>query len=223
MVDDHPLTLHHVCDSLTGAGFVPLVCSDHNELAQVIRVEQPALVLLDLVLPGTDGIELMRTVPELARQPVIFISAYGRDETVAAALESGAADYIVKPFSPTELVARVRAELRRNVEPEPFALGELAIDYERRAVTLAGREVDLTPTEYELLRILSLNAGRIVTFKTLLAELWSDRDEKDWVVVRTFIKQIRKKLGEDAENPSWIFSERGVGYRMPRPGESPIS
>ena len=111
------------------------------------------------MLPGADGIELMQTVPELARQPVIFISGYGRDKTMARALEAGAADYIVKPFSPTELVARVRAALRRRADPEPFVLGELAIDYDRRLVTVAGRAVELTPTEYELLRALSLECG----------------------------------------------------------------
>ena len=111
------------------------------------------------MLPGTDGIELMEQVPELADLPVIFISGYGRDETVARALESGAADYIVKPFSPTELTARVGAALRRTAGAEPFAIGALAIDYERRRVSVAGRTVALTATEYELLRILSVNAG----------------------------------------------------------------
>ena len=120
------------------------------------------------MLPGTDGIELMRTVPELADLPVIFISGYGRDETIARALEAGASDYIVKPFSPTELTARIRAALRRRADPQPFVLGDLAIDYDRRQVTVAGREVELTPTEYELLRILSLNAGRVTTSETLL-------------------------------------------------------
>ena len=109
-------------------------------------------------VPGTDGIELMQNVPELAELPVIFISGYGRDETIARALEAGAADYIVKPFSPTELTARIRAALRRRADSEPFVLGDLAIDYDRRLVTMAGREVELTATEYELLRALALNA-----------------------------------------------------------------
>ena len=130
-----------------------------HDLARIIRTERPRLVLLDLMLPDIDGIELMQQVPELSDLPVILISGYGRDETVAKALESGADDYIVKPFSPTELVARVRAALRRREEPEPFVLGNLAIDYEHRRVTVGGRAVDLTATEYELLRLLSHNAG----------------------------------------------------------------
>ena len=221
VVDDDPQSLRHVRDALAGAGYAPMVSADHRGLARIVRAEQPALVLLDLMLPGTDGIELMQTVPELARQPVIFISAYGRDETVARALEAGAADYIVKPFSPTELVARVRAALRRRADPEPFVLGDLAIDYDRRGVTVAGRTVELTPTEYELLRILSLEAGRVVTYEALLEQLWGERDKDRWKVVRAFVKQLRAKLGDDAADPAWIFNVRGVGYRMPKPGEPP--
>ena len=185
----------------------------------VIHTEKPRLVLLDLVLPGGDGIELMGRIPELSDLPVIFISAYGRDETVAKALEAGAADYIVKPFSPTELVARVRAALRRHEEPEPFVLGELAIDYDRRRVTVAGAAVDLTPTEYELLRVLSLNAGRVVTYDTLLRRVWSGRGSAEGNLVRIFVRNLRRKLGDDAANPAWIFNQRGVGYRMAEPGE----
>ena len=218
VVDDDPHTLRHVRDTLVEAGYSALVTGDHADLAAIIRAEKPALVLLDLMLPGTDGIELMRTVPELADLPVIFISGYGRDETIARALEAGAADYIVKPFSPTELTARIRAVLRRRADPEPFVLGDLAIDYDRRRVTVAGREVELTATEYELLRILSLNAGRVTTSETLLDRVWAGRGNGDTKVVRAFVKQLRQKLGDNAANPAWIFNVRGVGYRMPRPG-----
>ena len=152
VVDDDPHTLRSVRDALARAGYAPLVTGEPAELAQILRSEKPRLVLLDLVLPGKDGIELMRETPELSDLPVIFISGYGRDETVAAALEAGAADYIVKPFSPTELKARVRAALRRHEAPEPFVLGALAIDFDRRRATVGGEPVALTPTEYELLR-----------------------------------------------------------------------
>ncbi|MDE0343605.1 MAG: response regulator [Deltaproteobacteria bacterium] len=219
VVDDDPLTLRSVGDTLSGAGYAPLVTGEPQELAHMIRTEKPRLVLLDLILPGGDGIELMGTIPELSDLPVIFISAYGRDETVAKALEAGAADYIVKPFSPTELVARVRAALRRHEEPEPFVLGALAIDYGRRRVTVAADAVDLTPTEFELLRVLSLNAGRVVTYDTLLRRVWSGRGSADANLVRIFVRNLRRKLGDDAANPTWIFNERGVGYRMPEPGE----
>ena len=219
VVDDDPRTLRSVRDTLSAAGYAPLVTGEPQELAHVIRAEKPQLVLLDLVLPGGDGIELMQKVPELSDLPVIFISAYGRDETVARALEAGAADYIVKPFSPTELVARVRAALRRHEEPEPFVLGELAIDYDRRRVTVAEDALDLTPTEYELLRVLSLDAGRVVTYDTLVRRVWSGRSSADANLVRIFVRNLRRKLGEDAADPTWIFNERGVGYRMADPGE----
>ena len=219
VVDDDPRTLRSVRGMLSAAGYAPLVTGEAGELAHIIRSEGPRLVLLDLVMPGKDGIALMEEVPELSDLPVIFISGYGRDETVAAALEAGAADYIVKPFSATELVARVRAALRRHEEPQPFVLGELAIDYGRRRVSVAGEAVALTATEFELLHVLSLNAGRVVTFETLLRRIWSGRGRADANLVRIFVRTLRQKLGEDAANPAWIFNERGVGYRMAAPGE----
>ncbi|MCY4482178.1 MAG: response regulator [Spirochaetaceae bacterium] len=219
VVDDDPQTLRYVRDALTGSGYAPLVTGGHENLSHIIRTEQPQLVLLDLMLPGTDGIELMKSVPELADLPVVFISGYGRDETIARALESGAADYIVKPFSATELTARVRAALRRRDGPEPFALGDLAIHYEQRQVTVAGREVTLTATEFDLLSLLSRNAGRVMTYETILRQVWSSRTTGDANLVRNFMKKLRAKLGEDAANPSWILNVRGVGYRMPAPGQ----
>ena len=127
VVDDDPQTLRDVRDALAAAGYTPLVTGDPGELPDLLKAKKPQLVLLDLLLPETDGIELMERIPELAHLPVIFISAYGRDETIARALDAGAADYIVKPFSPTELTARVRAALRRRAEPSPFEMGDLAI------------------------------------------------------------------------------------------------
>ena len=220
VVDDDPHTLRFVRDVLRTAGYAALVTGDAEELASLIRTERPALVLLDLMLPGTDGIELMQQVPELADLPVIFISAYRRDETIARALELGAADYLVKPFSPTELVARVRAALSRRVESEPFESGELHIRYDRREVTVAGRPVVLTATEYELLRVLSVNAGRVVTREVLLRRIWGLGAGRKTEALRTCVKKLRRKLGGSGANPSYIFNERGVGYRMAHPGEA---
>ena len=219
VVDDDPGTLRHVRDTLTEAGYAPLVTGDPRELSRILRTEKPRLVLLDLMLPGTDGIQLMQTVPELADLPVIFISSYGRDETIARALEAGADDYIVKPFSPTELTARIRAVLRRRAAPVPFALGELAIDYDQRRVTVAGRRVELTATEYELLRVLAQDAGRVLTHETLLRRVWARRPAAAPKIVRAYVKRLRDKLGDEADRPALIVNERGVGYRMPRPGD----
>ena len=219
VVDDDPETLRHVRDTLAEAGYAPLVTGDPRELPRILRAEKPRLVLLDLMLPGTDGVELMRTVPELADLPVIFISAYGRDETIARALEAGADDYVVKPFSPTELTARIRAALRRRSSPAPFVLGELAIDYDRRRVSVAGRPVTLTPTEYELLRVLAQGAGRVLTHEALLRQVWAGRGTGNPKKVRAYVKRLRHRLGDDSARPTWIFNERGVGYRMARPGD----
>ena len=220
VVDDDPKTLRYVRDALAGSEFTPLVTGDPEELPGLLQTERPRLVLLDLMLPGTDGIELMERIPELADLPVIFISGYGRDETIARALEAGAADYIVKPFSPTELTARIRAALRRRAEPEPYLLGDLAIHYDERRVSVAGRAVPLTATEYELLRVLSRNAGRVSTYEALLRQVWDGRHNGDTELVRTFVKKVRAKLGDDAASPAYIVNERGVGYRMARPGDA---
>ena len=219
MVDDDARTLRFVRDALAQAGYAPHVTGDHHGLSQIVRAQRPCLILLDLMLPGADGIELMDTVPELADVPVIFISAYGRDETVAKALEKGAADYLVKPFSATELTARIQAALRKRAGPETFTLGGLAVDYEERRVTVGGRPVHMTATEYELLRLLTVNAGRVSTYESLIRQLWSGLDPGDPDRVRTFIKQLRRKLGDDPARPSYIVNERGVGYRVPKPEE----
>ena len=172
MIEDDPQTLREVRDTLAIAGYAPLVTGDPQEVPRLVSNEKPDLVLLDLMLPGTDGIELLKNVPGLTDLPAIFISAYGRDETISRALEMGAVDYIVKPFSPMELMARVRAALRRQADPEPFRLGALAIDYAARQVTVDGQPVKLTATEYDLLRVLALNAGRVVTHADLLRRVW---------------------------------------------------
>ena len=181
VVDDDPRTLRFVRDTLSEAGYAPLVTGAPDDLAGLIRAERPQLVLLDLLLPGRDGFELLREVPELCDLPVIFISGYGRDETVARAFELGADDHIVKPFSATELVGRIRAALRRHREPETFVLGELALEYESRRVTVGGAEVELTATEFELLR-----------------RIWESRDGANANLVRIFVRTLRRKLGADA-------------------------
>ena len=219
VVDDDPQTLRYVRDTLSTAGYAPLVTGEHGQLSHLMRTERPDLVLLDLMLPGTDGIELMQDVPELAEVPVIFISGYGRDETIARALQVGAADYIVKPFSPTELTARIGAALRRRSDPEPFVVGALAIYYDERRVTVDGRAVALTVTEYELLHVLSLYAGRVVTFDALQRQVWGGRGHGDSELVRAFVMKLRRKLGDDAKKPAYFFNERGVGYRMARPSK----
>ena len=223
VVDDDPQALLLVRDALTTAGYAVLETGEPRELSRIIRAEKPRLVLLDLMLPGTDGIKLMEQVPDLADVPVIIISAYARDETIAKALEAGAADYIVKPFSATELTARVRAALRRRAQPASFVLRELAIDYDRRRVTLGGQPLQLTATEYELLRVLSTNHGRVLTYRALLRLAWGTRyrGSVNPRLVHAVVRRLRDKLGEDGARPAYIINERRVGYRMPAPGDRP--
>ena len=221
-VDDDPMTLRYLRDALSKAGYVPMVTTDPDEALRLVETERPNLVLLDLMLPGSDGIELMRSILSIAEVPVVFLSAYGRDEVIARAFEAGAVDYMVKPFSATELVARVRSAMRRRLtqvrgEPsEPFALGDLTIDYAERGVSVAGSRVHLTPIEYGLLFELSVNAGRVLTHDALLQRVWGNSRSGGTSAVRTAVKRLRRKLGDDAGNPKYILAEPRVGYRMAR-------
>ncbi len=217
-VDDDPQALRYVRDTLVKSGFEPIVTGEPEEALRLMAEERPELVLLDLMLPGTDGIELMQDILRLADVPVIFLSAYGREEQIARAFDMGAVDYVVKPFSPTELSARIRAALRRRAvsEPvEPYVLRDLVIDYIARRVTLAGRPVHLTPIEYRMLADLSANAGQVLSYERLLHRVWGATDAEDVRPMRTIVNKLRRKLGEDAESPGYIFTEPRIGYRMP--------
>ena len=219
VVDDDPQTLRQVRSVLSNAGYAPVVTADPDEALRLITENRPRLVLLDMMLPGYDGIDLMRDMSGIADAPVVFLSAYGGDQMIAQALEAGAADYIVKPFSPTELVARVGSALRRRdwsnrAEPAgPYTRAGLVIDYARRLVTLAGQPVELTAKEYDLLRLLSINAGRVLTHEQVLRQVW-DSGKGDLRGLRSLLLRLRRKLGEHGGNPAWIFSVPRVGYRM---------
>ena len=222
VVDADPETLQYVRLALEDAGFEAVVTGDPEAVARLIETNRPQVVLLDLLLPGRDGIELMEDIAVLPELPVIFISGYGREETVVRALENGASDYVVKPFSPAELVARVRAALRRRtVHPQPLELGDLVFDHEQRRVTLAGQRVELTLIEYKLLREPAPNAGRVMTHETLLRRVWLRRGNADIQLLRSFVKQLRRKLADHPASPSYIFTVRGVGYRMARAEDLP--
>ncbi len=219
-VDDDPQTLRQVRDVLAKAGYEPIVTADPQEAVRLMESERPHLVLLDLVFPDTDGIELMQDIFDISEVPVIFLTAYGRDLNIERAFEKGAADYMAKPFSPTELTARIRAALRRQVgldhdePPAPFEMGGLSIDYSRRRVRVGDLEVHLTPIEYDLLRVLSTNAGRALSHNQLLRRVWNVTTAGDPQVVRTHVRRLRRKLGDEADNPVYILTEPGVGYRM---------
>ena len=219
-VDDDPRTLKQVRDTLSKAGYEPIVTGDPDEVVSLLEANEPQVVLLDLMLPGTDGIELMKDILAVQDVPVIFLSAYGQDEVIARAFEMGAVDYMAKPFSPSELVARVKAARRKQAEPsKPYVLGDLAIDYATRKVAVAGRPVELTAIEYRLLVELSVNAGIALTHEQLLQRIWSLGRAGDARPMRTAVKNLRRKLGDEVISPKYIFTVPRVGYRMAKAEE----
>jgi two-component system KDP operon response regulator KdpE len=179
---------------------------------------RPDVVLLDLGLPGMDGFQTLATLRPATRAAVIVVSVMPGEKDKVRALDAGADDYVVKPFGTEELVARIRAVLRRQAavdSGEPvIRAGNLEIDLARRAVTVGGRPVRLTPTEYELLRYLALHAGKPVTHTTLLRQVWGEYAVGDKYNTRYVVAQLRKKLHDDPANPRYIVSEPGVGYRL---------
>ena len=217
VVDDDPAALRNARETLTRSGYTAIVTADPEEVPKLLATEDPQLVLLDLMLPGSDGITLMQNILDIVDVPVIFVSAYGQEDIVAKAFDMGADDYIVKPFSPVELVARITAALRKRAIPEraePYIRGDLHIDYSDLDVTIAGRPAGLTAIESRLLVELSGNAGQTLPYNRLLQRVWGTESGSDLRPVRTAIKSLRRKLGDDAKHPTYIFTEPRVGYRM---------
>ena len=222
VVDDDPQTLLYVRNALSGAGYRPIVTPDHEDAHRLMVENRPHLVLLDMMLPGSNGIDLMGDLASVSDAPVIFISAYGGDQMIARALEAGGADYIVKPFSPTELVARVGTALRLRKAPyqtgpmDPYELADLFIDYAERRVVFNGEPLHLTAMEYGLLTALASNGGRVMTHERLLRRVWAPGKRGDVRALRTLLRRLRVKLEEHGNDPTYIFSVPHVGYRMPR-------
>lgn len=225
-VDDDPQALRYIRDALSKAGYEPILTAEPEDVERLMEEKKPHLVLLDLMFPEADGIDLMKAILEKSEVPVIFLSAYGQEGTIARAFDMGAVDYVVKPFAPTELAARIRAALRRraglgrHTQLEAYVQGELTIDYGERRVALAGRPVGLTATEYAVLSELSTNAGLVLTHDQLLRRVWGEANLGESGLVRTIVKRLRQKLGDDARNPVYIFTQPRVGYSMKKRGTS---
>jgi two-component system KDP operon response regulator KdpE len=184
----------------------------------------PDLIILDLAMPGIDGLEVCRQLREWSKVPVVVLSVREGEHDKVEALDLGADDYLTKPFSLDELLARMRAVLRRVREAEEpeapcFSAGELSIDFAARRVTLAGEEVHLTPTEYELLRLLALNPGRVLTHRQLLTKVWGSEYSEETHTLRVHIGNLRNKIEPDPTRPSFIHTEPRIGYRF-RPDRS---
>ena len=226
VVDDDPQILRYLAHVLTEASYVPVVTDDPRRVEELLATERPQLVLLDLVSSGSDAFELLERTPALWEVPVVFLSGNSGDSNIVRALEMGACDYIVKPFSAAELVARIRAAMRRqpashgaDAVPQTYRLGELSIDFSARTVTVAGAPAHLTPTEYQLICELAGNAGRVLTHRQLLERVWGpEYADGDAGLLRVFVGTLRRKLGDTARDSSYILTEPRVGYRM-APGE----
>jgi two-component system KDP operon response regulator KdpE len=221
-VDDDAQILRYLQRALREGGYQPTVVSDPREVIRLVELEQPDLVLLDLMLPGISGYELLEHIREFSGVPVVFLTAKDRDEDMVRALKMGADDYITKPFSPSELLARIEVSLRRRYLPDqlesrpPFELDGLAINFTERRVMVNGAPVSLSATEYKLLYELATHAGLVLTHDQILQRVWGPEYSGETELVRSFIRNLRRKLGDDARHPRYIFTEPQVGYRMPR-------
>ena len=217
VVDDEPAIRRFLHTSLSGHGYHLFEAVNGQEALAAVMAHRPDLVVLDLGLPDMDGIEVTRRLREWTQVPIIIVTVQEQEAAKVAALDAGADDYVTKPFSMGELLARMRAALRRATAPtgEPvFNTGELTMDIARRLVTVSDREVQLTPTEYDLLRALVTYAGKVLTHRQLLRQVWGAGYENETHLLRVNMSNLRHKLEPDAARPQLILTEPGVGYRL---------
>jgi two-component system KDP operon response regulator KdpE len=216
--DDEPHIVRALKVVMREAGFTPLAAETAEEALDVATLQRPDAAILDLVLPDGDGVEVCRAIRAWSDMPIIVLSAVGDEDHKVRALDAGADDYVTKPFSPRELVARLRAALRRaDREPgEPvISAGGLEIDLAARAVRRDGTEIHLTPIEFDLLRTLARNRGRLLTHRALLEEVWGPSYGDDVATLRTNIARLRRKIEPDGDRgPRHIRTDPGVGYRF---------
>lgn len=227
VVDDEPHIVELVRYNLRQEGYEVLVASDGPTALSRARVERPDLIILDLMLPGLDGLEVCRRLRHEAATPIIMLTAKGGELERVVGLESGADDYVTKPFSPRELVARVRAVLRRRLRevatssPDtPLEVGRLRLHPATHEVTLAGRAVDLTAREFELLRLFMRHPNRVFTRDFLLEHLWGHDFYGSTRTVDMHVSRLREKIEDDPVNPTFIMTVRGVGYKLRAAAES---
>jgi DNA-binding response OmpR family regulator len=220
IVDDEPRMIHFIRLNLEHDGFEVYEAISGLKALDQFRDQLPDLILLDVMMPDIDGFETLRLIREISNVPVIMLTAKGDEEDRVKGLELGADDYVTKPFSPRELVSRVRAVLRRTEMPSSLTHevievdDRLKIDFDRREVWVENQLVKLRPTEYRLLYHLVQNAGWVVPHEQLLAKVWGYEYRDETHYLRLYINYLRKKLELDPSNPEYILTERGVGYRF---------
>jgi two-component system response regulator MtrA len=215
VVDDDPALAEMLGIVLQGEGIEASFVTDGDEALRAFHSYDPDLVLLDVMLPGTDGIDVCRQIRAESVVPIVMLTARTDTVDVVLGLESGADDYVVKPFKPKELVARVRARLRRNEEPAPETLmvGDVAIDVAGHTVTRDGTPIPLTPLEFELLTALARKPRQVFTREQLLEQVWGYRRAADARLVNVHVQRLRSKLERDPDHPEVVLTVRGVGYK----------
>ena len=223
IIEDDPGISNFLKTTVSAAGYDAVVSADGETALQMISSHCPDCILLDLGLPDLDGGEIIRSVRSWTQTPILVISARSMEEDKASALDAGADDYITKPFGTVELLARIRTALRHTrtaLEDDSIALkgsyevGDLLIDYRKCRVYLAGKDVGLTPNEFRIVALLGKHAGQVITYRAMLKELWGPYASRDNKILRVHMANIRRKIEPNPDEPRYIFTEVGIGYRM---------
>jgi two-component system KDP operon response regulator KdpE len=217
VVDDERAIRRFLRAALNAHGYIIYEAANGQEALSAAAAERPDLVILDLGLPDIDGVEVTRQIREWSQLPIIILSVREQESDKVSALDAGADDYLTKPFSIGELMARIRVALRRSSQTvaEPvFTSGELQVNLSRRLVTVKSQEVSLTPTEYDLLRVLVQHPGKVLTHRQLLKIVWGDAYETETHMLRVNMSNLRRKIEPDPTRPRFIITEPGVGYRL---------
>jgi two-component system KDP operon response regulator KdpE len=222
VVDDEPQILRALQTALRGAGYDVEGAATGDEALTKAAARPPEAVILDLVLPDRSGVEVCRELRGWSRAPILILSAVGEEGEKVAALDAGADDYVTKPFGIEELLARLRAALRRaGPSGEPAVdVGDLHIDFEKHAVTRSGTPVRLTPHEFAMLRLFAQNEGKLLTHRTILREVWGPAYQVESHYLHVYVSQLRRKIEPDPTRPRYIVTEPGAGYRFLAPGSS---
>ena len=220
IVEDQPQVIRLVTEVLRAVGYDVIAAINGEAASEMMAMEQPALILLDIMFPqGPDGFEVCRDIRQFSDVPIIMLTAKAKENDKLRGFDAGADDYLTKPFSAKELVARVRAVLRRTRRPDEtitasLECGELVINFARHSVKVSGKEVSLTRTEYSLLRQLALNPNRVMLHRDLLNAVWGQEYRDDVDYLRAYIRYLRMKLEKDPSNPKYIITSPGIGYML---------
>ena len=223
VVDDEPRIVRLVRSNLEPAGYKILTAADGEQGLRMAEMHDPDLIILDIMMPGMDGWDVCKRVREFSTVPIVMLTAKGDEQDKVKGLEIGADDYLPKPFGIPELLARVRAVLRRAKLPgeskrDPvFVCGDLSMNFAQRRVTVRGKDVKLSPTEYKLLYELVTNAGRVMLHQDLLRKVWGRGYGEETEYLRVYVRYLRQKLEADSSKPQYILTEPGVGYRFVDP------